>query len=203
MKSICVFCGSSMGANPVYRQAAGRFGQLLGEKGYRLIFGGSNIGLMLTVADETMKFGGEAVGVMPHLLKEKEIAHEGLTDLHLVESMAERKALMERLSDAFVALPGGYGTLDELAEVLTWQQLNLMEKPVAILNVNGFFDPLIAWFDHAVHEGFIRGEHRDNLIVVDSPEALLERLASFSLRKAPEKWVDTLRMESGHDLSPQ
>ncbi len=200
MKSICIFCGSSMGSNPIYRKDAEELGRLIGGKGYRLIFGGSNIGLMTAIADTTMKYGGETVGVMPHHLAAKEIAHQGLTAFHTVENMAERKKLMGDLSDAFVAMPGGFGTLDELAEVLTWLQLNLTDKPVAILNTNGFYDHLLAWLDRSRDDGFLRPEHRHNIIVATTPQELMMKLFSFKHKEVHSKWVDELRKEAGHDV---
>ncbi len=200
MRSICVFCGSSMGRKPVYRDAAAKLGQLIGENGDRLVFGGSNIGLMTVIADETMKHGGEAVGVMPHHLVSKEIAHQGLTKFVACETMAERKQMMGDMSDAFVAMPGGFGTLDELAEVLTWLQLNITDKPVAILNTDGFYDHLMAWLDRSRDDGFLRSEHRNNIIIANTPAELMEKLFSFEFEEVPSKWVDEIRKDSGHDV---
>ncbi|HPE87299.1 MAG: TIGR00730 family Rossman fold protein [Bacteroidia bacterium] len=200
MKSICVFCGSSMGNHPDYRQEAARLGKTIGESGNRLVFGGSNIGLMTVLADAVMAHGGEVYGIMPHNLVSREIAHQHLTRFFTVSSMAERKQLMGHLSDAFVALPGGFGTLDELAEVLTWLQLDLMQKPVAILNTHGFFDHLLKWLDHSCSEGFLRKEHRSNIIVANSPEQLMDTLFSFTPMPVDHKWVDSLRKDSGHAI---
>jgi len=200
MKSICVFCGSSMGKKSVYREDAAKLGKLIGENGDRLVFGGSNIGLMTVIADEVMRNGGEAIGVMPHHLASKEIAHTGLTEFVECDTMAERKQIMGDMSDAFVAMPGGFGTLDELAEVLTWLQLNLSEKPVAILNTDGFYDHLLAWLDRSRDDGFLRPEHRHNIIVAGNPEELMEKLFSFEFAEVPSKWVDEIRKDSGHDV---
>ena len=200
MKSICVFCGSSMGKKSVYREDAAKLGKLIGEHGDRLVFGGSNIGLMTVIADEVMRNGGETIGVMPGHLVSKEIAHQGLTEFIACDTMAERKQIMGDLSDAFVAMPGGFGTLDELAEVLTWLQLNLSEKPVAILNTDGFYDHLLAWLDRSRDDGFLRPEHRHNIIVADTPEELMEKLFTYEFAEVPSKWVDEIRKDSGHDV---
>jgi uncharacterized protein (TIGR00730 family) len=176
MKRLCVFCGSSRGHNPVYEEAARELGNLLGRRGLGLVFGAGHIGLMGVLADTVLAAGGEAIGVIPQVLVDKELAHTGLTELRIVSSMHERKAVMADLSDAFAALPGGYGTLDESFEILTWAQLKLHHKPIGILNVDGFFDPLLAWIDRAVAEGFIKATHRRLLVVARSAEELLDRL---------------------------
>jgi uncharacterized protein (TIGR00730 family) len=189
MKHICVFCGSSGGANPAYQEAATRLGGALVRLGMGLVYGGASIGLMGAVADAVLAAGGEVIGVIPGALSRKEIAHEGLTRLHVVGSMHERKAKMADLSDAFVALPGGIGTLEEFAEVLTWAQLGIHHKPCGLLDVAGYYQPLIAFFDHAVAERFVRPQHREMVLVEEEPEALLERLA----RHRPphvRKWID-------------
>jgi uncharacterized protein (TIGR00730 family) len=188
MHSVCVFCGSNGGAGELYAEAARSFGRTLAERGLRLVYGGAAVGLMGELADAALTAGGEVVGVIPQALVEREIAHAGLTDLHPVKSMHERKALMSDLSDAFVALPGGAGTLEELFEIWTWGQLGHHEKPVGLLNVAGFFDALIAFVDHQVEERFMRVEHRNMLIVEDDPERLLARFETY---RAPvvEKWI--------------
>jgi uncharacterized protein (TIGR00730 family) len=181
MKSICVYCGSNSGLRPAYAEAARSLGALLAQRGLRLVYGGGNIGLMGIMADAALAGGGEVVGVVPHLLARKGLAHTGLTDLHLVETMQERKALMAELSDAFLALPGAYGTLDELCEVLTWLQLKLVRKPFGLLNVHGYYDGLLGFFDHAVREGFLRPPHREMVIADNDAESLLHRLETCRL----------------------
>ncbi len=189
MKRICVFCGSSAGARPDYRQTALRLGSALAQRGLGLVYGGASIGLMGAVADAVLDAGGEAIGVIPGALSRKEIAHDRLTRLHVVGSMHERKAKMAELSDAFVALPGGIGTLEEFAEVLTWAQLGIHHKPCGLLDVGGYYRPLIAFFDHAVAERFVRPQHREMVLVEEEPEALLDRLGRY---RPPHlrKWID-------------
>ena len=181
MKRLCVFCGSSAGVRPGYTEAARSLGDLLGRRGVALVYGGGNVGLMGTIADAALAAGGEVIGVIPHLLARKELAHTGLTDLRIVETMQERKALMADLSDAFLALPGAYGTLDELCEVLTWLQLKLVRKPLGLLNVHGYFDALLRFFAHAVSEGFLRPPHREMLLAADDAESLLGRLEQYQI----------------------
>ena len=166
-----------MGAHDIYRTQARKLGKLLATQGITLVYGGGRIGLMGVMADAAVAAGGQVIGVIPKLLYRKEIAHEGLTQLHVVESMSERKQLMSDLSDAFVALPGGIGTLDELAEVWTWTQLGVHSKPCGLVNINGFFDSLLAFIDAMIAEEFLSSEHRDLLIVDDDAEILLSRLA--------------------------
>lgn len=188
MKTVCVFCGSSEGAREDYAAAARGLGRAMAGRGLRLIFGGGQVGLMGVVADAVMEAGGEAVGVMPKSLLEKEIGHQRLTELQVVGTMHERKALMADLADAFVALPGGYGTFEEFLEVLTWAQLSLHEKPCGLLNVAGFYEPLITLFDHAVEEGFVRPDHRSLALLEEDPQRLLDLLESH-VPPATEKWV--------------
>lgn len=176
MTAVCVFCGSSPGTRPAYGATARALGTVLARRRITLVWGGGNVGLMGAVADATLAAGGRAIGVIPRALEARELAHRGATELHVVGSMHERKALMERLSDAFVALPGGFGTLDELCEILTWRQLGHHAKPMGLLDVERFFDPLVSAFDHAVREGFVRAEHRAMLAREDDPERLLDRL---------------------------
>lgn len=189
MKRICVFCGSSPGRNRGYRDAAGALGRLLAREGIGLVYGGSSIGLMTAAADAALAAGGEVTGVIPRSLEAKEIAHPGLSALHVVETMHERKALMAELSDGFVALPGGMGTFDEFFEVVTWAQLGIHAKPCGLLNVAGYYDRLTAFLDHAVAEGFVKVELRDMLVVEERPEAMLERFRAY---RSPvvEKWLD-------------
>jgi uncharacterized protein (TIGR00730 family) len=173
---VCVFCGSSPGVRPAYLEAARGLGELLAARGVGLVYGGASVGLMGELADAVLAAGGEAIGVIPGRLVDRELAHAGLTELHVVETMHERKALMARLADAFVMLPGGAGTLDEFFEALTWRQLGLHSKPLALLDVDGFFGPFLALADHLVKEGFVRPEFRTLLLVERDPALLLERL---------------------------
>ena len=156
LRRVCIFCGSSPGTNGLYREAARTVGRLLCQRGLELVYGGGNVGLMGAVADGCLQDGGRVIGVIPEALKKKELAHSGLTELRVVGSMHERKALMADLSDAFIALPGGYGTWDEFCEILTWSQLGIQRKACALLNVNGYYDPLLAMADRAVSEGFLK-----------------------------------------------
>ena len=192
MKSVCVFCGSSPGASTDYVATARRLGALLAQGGLRLVYGGASVGLMGALADATLEAGGSVTGVIPRALWQREVGHTGLTELRVVESMHERKALMAELSDAFLALPGGLGTLEELFEVWTWALLGIHAKPCALLNVRGYFDPLLAFVDHATRERFIRRTHRDMLIVEAEPERLLQRLERYR-PPAVAKWLDESR----------
>jgi uncharacterized protein (TIGR00730 family) len=178
IRSICVFCGSSNGIRAGYETAARAFGQSAARRGIRLVYGGASVGLMGAMADAALHAGGEVVGVIPRQLVDREIAHRGLTTLHVVDTMHERKAMMADLSDAFVALPGGLGTLEELFEVWTWGMLGLHEKPYGILNVDGYYSPLIRFLDHARDEGFVRSAQRAMLVVEDDTTRLLDALAS-------------------------
>ena len=188
LRRICVFCGSSEGSEAVYREAATATGAALARAGIGLVYGGASVGLMGAVADAALAAGGEVIGVMPRPLVEKEIAHPSLSELHVVGSMHERKALMAELSCGFVALPGGIGTFEELFEVWTWAQLGYHEKPCAILNVAGFYDHLVGFLDNVVEQRFLRVEHRRMLIEVTEPAELLARLASYTPPTAP-KWI--------------
>ncbi|MEO8168266.1 MAG: TIGR00730 family Rossman fold protein [bacterium] len=190
MKSLCVFCGSSPGANAAYVNAARSFGELLATNNITLIFGGGKVGLMGQLADAVLNNGGKAIGVIPSRLAIKEVAHAGLTDLHVVKNMHTRKALMYELSDAFVALPGGTGTLDELFEVFTWTQLGFLTKPLGLLNVNNYFDHLTSFLSHTVEERFVKPEHLDMLLVDSNQESLLSRLNKY-IPSQSSKWIDT------------
>jgi uncharacterized protein (TIGR00730 family) len=189
LRSVCVFCGSSVGANQAYRQAAARLGRALAVTRRRLVFGGGGVGLMGVLADAVLDHGGEAVGVIPRHLVDLEVGHTRLSDLRIVESMHQRKQLMAELADGFVILPGGLGTLEEFFEVWTWGQLGLHRKPYGVLNVESYFDPLLAFLDHAVHERFVFPEHRQLLVVASEPDALL---AALDLHRVPAtpKWID-------------
>jgi uncharacterized protein (TIGR00730 family) len=184
-----VFTGSSPGSRVEYRQTAEALGRLLAERGIGLVYGGARVGLMGAVADATLAAGGTVIGVIPQSLVDREVAHTGLTELRVVASMHERKATMADLSDAFVALPGGFGTLEEFFEVLTWAQLGLHRKGCGLLNVAGYFDGLLAFADHAVTERFLRRDNREMVLVADDPAHLLERLARYE-PPAVDKWLD-------------
>lgn len=188
-RRVCVFCGSSSGNRDVYAAAAKSVAQCLVAKGIGIVYGGGGTGLMGVLADTALEAGGEIIGIIPRHLVSKEVSHTGLSDLRVVGSMHERKAMMGELSDAFLALPGGFGTLEEFCEVLTWTQLGLYRKPCGILNVNGFYDHLLALFDHAVDEQFLRAIHRGIVISGDQPESLITRLLEY---EAPvvDKWLE-------------
>lgn len=188
MRSICVFCGSNAGARDAYTAAAQEIGRAIAGRGLDLVYGGAAVGLMGALADAALAAGGRVIGVMPRALIEREIAHSGLTELREVGSMHERKAMMADRSNAFLALPGGAGTLEEIFEVWTWGQLGHHKKPVGFLNVDGFFDALLAFLNHQTNERFIRQEHRDMLIVERDPESLLQRFEDY---RPPviEKWI--------------
>jgi uncharacterized protein (TIGR00730 family) len=192
VRRLCVFSGSSPGGHPDYAAATAGLGRALAEAGIGVVYGGASVGLMGVVADAALAAGGEVVGVIPRALVDREIAHPGLSELHVVGSMHERKALMADLSDGFVALPGGTGTLDELFEVFTWGQLGLHAKPLGLLDVRGYYAQLVAFLDHAVQERFVAAEHRDMLVMEDDAAALLE---AFRRWRAPvrSKWLDRER----------
>jgi uncharacterized protein (TIGR00730 family) len=189
MKRICVFCGSSQGSRPEYCAAAEEMSAELVRRNIGLVYGGGNVGLMGILADAVLRAGSEAIGVIPEHLMAREVGHKGLTKLHVVRSMHERKALMADLSDAFVALPGGFGTLEEFCEVVTWTQLGLHAKPCGILNVLGFFSPLLAMLDHAVEERFLKPENRALVLARDQPADLLQALEDWRPVRV-EKWLD-------------
>jgi uncharacterized protein (TIGR00730 family) len=187
-RRLSVFCGSNTGKRPVYRAAAEQLGTLLVERGIELVYGGGNIGLMGVLADTVLAAGGRAIGVIPESLMSKEVGHTGLTELRIVNSMHERKALMSDLSDGFIALPGGFGTFEEFCEVVTWSQLGLQSKPCGLLNVENYYAPLLELFDHAVREGFLREENRRLVLDDKDPALLLEKIAAF--RPEPiAKWI--------------
>ncbi len=184
-----MFCGSSPGRNPVHLDAARRAGRTLAGRGLALVYGGGSVGLMGAVADGALEAGGEVVGVIPRALQLRELAHDRLTSLQVVGSMHERKARMAELADAFVALPGGLGTLEELAEILTWAQLGLHAKPCGLLDVDGYYAPLVAFLDHAVAEGFVRAEHRRVIHVAPVLETLLEAFERYEPPRV-QRWID-------------
>ncbi|NES82779.1 MAG: TIGR00730 family Rossman fold protein [Moorea sp. SIO2B7] len=179
MKYICVFCGSSRGNRPIYQENAKKMGQILVKRGFGLVYGGGNLGLMGIIADTVLAAGGEVIGVIPEFLVSGEVAHSGLTKLHIVKSIHDRFAMMVELADAFVALPGGYGTFEEFCEVLTWAQLRLHQKPLALLNVEGYYDPLLGLFDNAMNEGFLRPFYRSLVLEASDPEDLLDLLVNY------------------------
>lgn len=188
VKSVCVYCGSSPGRQEVYAEAVRALGRSLAARRIRLVYGGSSVGLMGVVADTVLGLGGEVVGVIPQALFDKEVGHPGLSELHVTASMHERKAKMAELSDGFVALPGGVGTLEEIFEIWTWAQLGLHGKPCGLLDVGGFYSALVEHVDRATAEGFIRPEHRRMLLVEEDPDALLDRFAAHVAPAVP-KWI--------------
>lgn len=189
MKSICVFCGSNKGNNPLYSISAHKLGSLLASLNISLVYGGASVGLMGDIADVMIKNGGEVIGVIPKFLLEMEIAHKNLSKLHVVNTMHERKAKMEEIADGFIALPGGLGTLDEFFEILTWSQLGIHNKPCGLLNITGYFDKLIDFFDYSVSQGFIRKEHRDIIFTEDDPAVLINKMLSYTPKRV-NKWLD-------------
>jgi len=188
LRRICVFCGSSVGSRPVYVEAARELGRTLAERGLGVVFGGGKVGLMGVLADAALAAGGEAIGVIPEAMVAREIAHNGLTELRVVHSMHERKTLMADLADAFIALPGGYGTLEEFFEAVTWTQLAIHSKPCGLLNVAGYYDALLALLDRAVSDGFIRGANRSLIVDASDVRTLLEKLEAT--RPAAEMRID-------------
>ena len=189
MKAVCVYCGSSSGILPLYAQAARQLAAELVSGNMSLVYGGGNVGLMGIIADEVLRLGGEVTGVIPQALMDKEVGHRGLTGLHIVKNMHERKALMAELSDGFIAMPGGMGTLEELFEVLTWSQLGFHEKPTGLLNVNGFYQGLLSFLNHTTEQGFLKPAHLDLLIADDQPQALLKKMQSYQPVHI-KKWLD-------------
>ena len=188
MKRICVFCGSNRGVRSEYIEAAQSLGKILVKRNLGLVYGGGNVGLMGVIADAVLAEGGEVIGVIPQSLADREVAHQNLTKMHIVNSMHERKALMADLSDGFIALPGGMGTFDEFCEILTWAQLGIHQKPCGILNVENYFTPLLKMFDHATDEGFLRDTHRDLVIEATKPEILLDLFKTYQPQPVA-KWM--------------
>lgn len=189
MKALCVFCGSSSGASPDYARAAARMGILLAERGLTLVYGGGRVGLMGVLADAALAAGGKAIGVIPRALEAREVAHTGLTELRVVSSMHERKALMSELADGFLALPGGIGTMEEWFEVWTWGLLGIHPKPLGMLNVAGYYDHLLAFLDRMVADGFLAESYRSMAIVGEDGDTLLDRLAGY-VPPRTAKWLD-------------
>ena len=198
MKSICVYCGSSPGASPAYAEAARTLARNMVDRNIALVYGGGNVGLMGIIASEILRLGGEATGVIPTALLEKELGHHGLTKLHVVNNMHERKALMAELSDGFIAMPGGMGTMEELFEVLTWAQLGFHAKPIGLLNANGFYDSLIAFVEQMVGERFLTAEQSLLMMSETAPDKLLERFIRFQPTYS-SKWLDR---ETAKNLLP-
>jgi uncharacterized protein (TIGR00730 family) len=188
LQTVCVFCAANPGNDPVYQREARDFGALLAREGRRVVFGGGRTGLMGALAEGALASGGNIVGVMPRHLVDREVAHTGLTELHVVGSMHERKTMLSQLADGFVAMPGGIGTLEELFEIWTWGQLGLHRKPYGLLNIGGFFDPLLAFLDHAVRDGFIGAESRGMLAVDSDPRALLTRMEAMEPPRV-RQWI--------------
>ncbi|MGN6667234.1 MAG: TIGR00730 family Rossman fold protein [Trinickia sp.] len=188
MKAVCVYCGSSIGAKPIYAQAAKAFGQALVQAGCSLVYGGGRVGLMGVIADEVLAAGGRAVGVIPELLVDKEVGHKGLTELHVVPDMHQRKRMMADLSDAFVALPGGAGTLEELFEVYTWAQLGYHKKAIGLYDIGGYYAPLIAMLEHTVREGFMQQAYLDILQIDADAPTLIEKLRAYH-PPGRDKWA--------------
>ena len=190
LKSICVFCGSRMGARPEYLEGAKALGAELARRGITLVYGGTTVGLMGAMADAALAGGGKVVGILPRVLSDREIAHPGLTELHLVDSMHTRKAMMAERAEAFIAMPGGIGTFEELFEVWTWAQLGLHAKPCGVLDVGGFYAGLTGFLDHATSEGFIRAPHRAALLSDTDPAALLDALEAWTPPSGVGKWTE-------------
>jgi uncharacterized protein (TIGR00730 family) len=188
LKRVCVYCGSNSGSRPAYERAAGEMGRVLAARGIELVYGGGRVGLMGTIANAVLAAGGNVIGVIPESLASKEVAHLGLKDLRVVKSMHERKAMMVELADAFVAMPGGFGTLEEFCDVLTWAQLGLHRKPHGLLNIESFFEGFLKFLDHAVAEKFIRPVHREMVIAEEKPERLLDLLAKAEPPNL-DKWI--------------
>jgi uncharacterized protein (TIGR00730 family) len=189
IRRLCVFCGSCVGNKPQYHAAAESFGRMLAAEGIELVYGGGSIGLMGVVADAVLAAGGQVIGVIPHSLNTKELGHTGLTQQHIVNTMHERKALMADLSDAFVALPGGLGTFEEILEIVTWSQLGIHRKPCGILNVAGYYDRLIAFLDSSVEQGFVQPLYRGMILVETEPAAMLSRMRAYEPPQLA-RWAD-------------
>jgi uncharacterized protein (TIGR00730 family) len=193
MRRLCVYAGSNAGTRPEYAEAAAALARELAGRGIGLVYGGGKVGLMGVLADTVLAGGGEAIGVIPQALVDREVGHEGLTELRVVGSMHERKALMAELSDGFVAVPGGIGTLEELIEVYTWSQLGIHAKPLGVLDAGGFYGGLLGLLDHMVREGFLRAEHREVMLSEPEPARLLDRMEAWTPPDAPSKWIDLER----------
>lgn len=194
MKSICVYCGSSAGASPRYAEEARAMGAALVARGITLVYGGGKVGLMGAIADEVLRLGGQAIGVIPQALMDKEVGHKGLTQLHVVKNMHERKAMMADLAEGFIAMPGGAGTLEELFEVFTWAQLRFHDKPIGILNTDGYYDGLLDFVMHSVQQGFLRAEQAKLLMAAPDPQTLLARFDAFEVTPH-DKFLNLVRSD--------
>ena len=192
---VCVFCGSSMGNDPRYKEAAEQLGEVLAQHDCTLYYGGASVGLMKIIADKMLERGKRVVGIIPKLITDMEIAHEGVTEMIEVDSMSERKLMLISESDAFIAMPGGFGTLDEIFEITVQNQLRISDKPVALYNTLNYYDSMLQFIDHAVSQGFIRKEHRDNIIVSDNPEVLFKELSKHK-SIGFEQWIEDIKKES-------
>ena len=197
MKRICVFCGSSMGYGEEYKEAAMQLGAFFSGNNIELVYGGADVGLMKVIADTMLEKGSHVIGVMPGHLVDRGVVHHNLSQLIKVDTMAERKQKMVDLSDGFIAMPGGFGTLDELSEILTFNQLRISDKPLGFLNVNHYFDDLLRFFNHAAEVGFVRKEHLDNLIVSDDVVELLSKMKKYNPLEIG-KWIEEIKIESNH-----
>ncbi len=195
MKSICIFLGANPGNDPKYAEAARNMGRELASRNITTVYGGSNMGLMGILAESAMEAGGEVIGVIPESLVKKEVAHNGLSKLHIAESMHERKALMAELSDGFIAMPGGIGTMDEIFEIFTWAQLGFHAKPCGLLNVDGYYDPLLGFLDNVVKEGFLKEMHREKLITATTPAEVIDAFADYE-PPTGSKWVEKVAADS-------
>jgi uncharacterized protein (TIGR00730 family) len=193
MKSIGVFCGANAGYNTVYSEASAKLGVLMAEQDIALVYGGGNVGLMGVIADAIIANSGVGIGVIPQSLVDREVAHMGLQELVVVETMHERKAIMAARSDAFIAMPGGFGTFDEICEIITWNQLGIIKKPVAFYNINGYWDKFFEMIDHTVAEGFVKSDQRENLIIESDPEILLCKIRSYA-DATSDYWIDFKRI---------
>jgi len=188
IRSVCVFCGSSHGSSPAYEQAAQEMGQAIAKRGWTLVYGGGNVGLMGVVADAALAAGGKVIGVIPEALLARELGHHGVTELRVVNTMHERKAMMADLADAFIALPGGIGTFEEFFEVLTWAQLGIHQKPCGMLNTRGYYQPVLELLSNAVHEGFLRTAHQQMVLTSEEPDELLEKMEAYRPAQL-QKWI--------------
>ncbi|MER2998057.1 TIGR00730 family Rossman fold protein [Pontibacter populi] len=193
MKSIGIFCGANTGQDPIYSEASVALGKLMAEQTIALVYGGGNVGLMGVIADAVLEYGGKAIGVIPQSLVDREVAHKGLHELHVVQTMHERKAIMAARSDAFVAMPGGFGTFDEICEIITWNQLGIIKKPVAFYNINGYYDKFFEMISHTITEGFVKKDQLENLIIEDNPVILLQKIREFS-DATSDYWIDFKRI---------
>lgn len=193
IKSIGIFCGSSVGAKQIYSTEAAKLGALMAKAGIELIYGGGNIGLMGIIADAVIQENGKCIGVITNHLQDKELGHSGISSLEIVETMSERKNRITELSDAFIAMPGGFGTLDEVMEVLTYYQLGISDKPVGFLNINGYYDSLIDFMNHATDEKFVKVEHRHNIVIANTAEEMLQKIINFTHTEVDENWINHLR----------